>query len=255
MGSNDGRQRALAWWRRPAARRMMRLAIGALLVALIVLGGFCWWAYRAVGRVPEFYAAARATAPKLLRARSRKLQAKVEKLQAPSSDDHWELELSQAEINGYLATRVAQDAGEAWPDEVEAPAVLLMPGTVWFAVRLKTESFDTVLNVATEPRLLQADHALQLDILEVYAGDLPIPLRTFRRRLDRALRQTRLGVQWSELEDRVRLVVKLPELRDARGRGYRVEALTVHRGHIVLRGRYVPSGASGAAIPFRPSGR
>ncbi len=218
----------------------MRFIIGVLTVLLVTLGGFCWWAYRAVQRVPAFYQQARQADPKVLQAASREFVQQVEQFQKQlEQTGRWEAVFTEDQINGWLAIDAPQEFGDQLPPEIETPVVDLEPDTVWVAVRLKTDSFDTVLNLAAELDVDAETNEVSVRILEAYAGDLPIPLRTVKKRLRQATSRLRVDLRWTGADDEAVVRIKIPRWIDEQQRERVLESIEIKAGHCRLSGRTV----------------
>ena len=232
------RRRPLRWHERPRVKRFLRIVIVLLTLLLIGLGGFCWWAYRAIQRVPEFYETVRAASREQLRAASDQFEQRVAEFQKElEKEGAWEAVFTEEQINGWLTVDAPQQFGNQIPPEIETPVVDLEPDTVWVAVRLKTKSFDTVLNLAAELTVDPQKNEIEVHVLEAYAGDLPIPLGTVKKRLRQYTSQLAVDLRWTGEDDELIARIGIPRFVDKWHRERILERIVVNAGYCVLSGR------------------
>jgi hypothetical protein len=103
----------------------------------------------------------------------------------PYRSGGWTLEVTQAEANAWLATRLrlwVENRGGRWPAQVEGVSVAFRPGRVLLGVKLGEGYGGRVVSGAASPEVRE-DGSVWLRVEGVSLGGLPVPANVVLERL------------------------------------------------------------------------
>jgi hypothetical protein len=184
-------------------------------------------------RVPAFYAERLAAAADAEQG-ARRLVTKAAGVEAAfRRPGRWEAAISEAEINGFLATDLPRNHAAVLPGWLEAPRVALEPHVVTVAARLRAGPLTPVVHAAIELRLIAAGQ-VQCRLLRAGLGGVPLPRGLLLHRLAAAARRGGAAAELRRFDGETRLVVTMPRGRD--GATPRLDALAIGPGEVLLAG-------------------
>jgi hypothetical protein len=219
-------------------RWMKRLRWGCTAMLLLTGLGFALIYWRSRG-VPEFYSRAVArTLPEPGRLR-RELQDQIQEATRAARDDgRWELEITADQVNAWLIHELPSEYAALIPKGVEDPRVLIENGRVLFATRYKSSAMDTVISVEVSLTLTDEPNVVAVDVHQVRAGLLPIPIRSVEQRVSAHAQRGKLEIRWDHDGEVPRGLVTVP--RDHQRyivRPVVIDSLEVLEGSVRLAGR------------------
>jgi hypothetical protein len=223
---------------RVPVRKRLRLAvvIGCVILALIAAGLFAL--YRLSQHVPEFYRQAMEVDPAEQKAAHYAMEQRAFQLESQwNKGGPWVARFTAEQINGWLAVDAAREHPLfLLPPTIRDPRVAIEPDRMILACRYEQGRTTSVLTLAVEPCLLEAEpNSLAVRIRNFRAGRLPIPLTEITTPLSEAAkRQTDdLRLQWrQEGGDPVAVI----SLLDKKGRRIRIETVELRDGEICVAG-------------------
>ena len=197
-------------------KRTLYWTTGILLVAVIVL--LCvYWASQTV---PAYYK----TAIEIPRARQLSSATELEEtIELVKSDlqqsEEITIELTQNQINGWLATRLGTQGRMKLPAGVKLPQVVLQPEFVILAFKIEKENFSCVVSIKMSVNLSTDLQQLHFEIQEIHAGSLPVNIKRVFDELENAMNQSRVPFSWVPGSDRRKAIVEIPSdlLKDMKG--------------------------------------
>ena len=92
------------------------------------------------------------------------------------SGESWELQMSDQQVNGWLATDLKQKFPQLLPAEIVEPRVVFREDAAHVACRLDTGKMSTVLSLKLQAYLTEQPNEVAIRIAHVRAGLLPVPL-------------------------------------------------------------------------------
>src|SRR5689334_17180924 len=126
------------------ARKFRIAAVGTLTIALLivaVLGG----AYYAAQRVEPYYEQALHTEPAVLEQGRRELESRASALYSDANQiGRWQAMFTVEQINGWLATQLANGQGGGLPENIRDPRIALAQDRLTLGFRTKSSGVDTV---------------------------------------------------------------------------------------------------------------
>ncbi|HMP07849.1 MAG TPA: hypothetical protein PJ982_15980, partial [Lacipirellulaceae bacterium] len=134
--------------------RFKRAGAIVLLLAALAVGGTL--ALRAaLQHVEPFYAAAVEVDPAAAAAAALQLEKRVAELATPVAAPQWDVEFTETEVNGWLATVLRDKLPELLPPTVQDPRVQLAENRLLLGFRYIDGAFQSVVAIETEPGLPQ----------------------------------------------------------------------------------------------------
>ena len=197
-------------------KRTLYWTTGILLVAVLVL--LCvYWASQTV---PDYYK----RAIEIPRARQLSSATELEETidlvkDDLKSADEITIELTQDQINGWLATRLGSQGRMKLPNDVELPQIVLQPDSIILAFKINKDNFSCVVSIRMNVNLSTDMQQLEFEIKEIHAGSLPVAIKRVFDELESAMERSSIQVSWVPGSNRREAVVEIPPdlLKDAEG--------------------------------------
>src|SRR5262249_22743317 len=114
------------------------------------------------------------------------------------NDDRFQMTFTADEINGWLASDLAEKFPESLPENIQEPRVAFEDQTAIVAFRLIDGGRSTVVTIRAEVGLVEGEDLLAVRLRGRHAGAVPVPIGPL---LDRAKRETedrRLPIRWED---------------------------------------------------------
>ena len=197
-------------------KRTLYWTTGVLLVAVFVL--LCvYWASQTV---PDYYK----RAIEIPRARQLSSATELEETIDLVKDDlkgadEVTIELTQDQINGWLATRLGSQGRMNLPNGVELPQIVLQPDSLILAFKINKDNFSCVVSIKMSVKLSTDMQQLEFAIKEIHAGSLPVAIKRVFDELESAMERSKIQFSWVPGSDRREAIVEIPSdlLKDAEG--------------------------------------
>lgn len=158
-----------------------------------------WWAVRQTHVVPEFYTRATESLPASTVEASRNLEAEVEQLQSNAARiGSWQATFSDDEINSWLIEQLPVKFPQLFAKGASEPRIVIEEGRVLAAVRYKDRRVDTVVSCQLEVELTEEPNMLALNVKQLRAGALPLPLSKFLRGISKEAAKGDIDIRWDE---------------------------------------------------------
>lgn len=245
FGSSHGRNRV----------RHGLIAFGLLIVGLIVGSSF-WaanWALEKTREVPDFYVQAKARTPVDLDAVSRQLEHEVQILTDQVGQvGSWQAVFTEDQINAWLVHQLPKEFSKVLPRGVHDPRVVIQDGKVLAAARYTDRRIDTVVSFEVSIQLTEVPNVLAVEVRNLKAGALPLPLNHFVHQISRRAAYDSLEVKWDEGEDGAPIgLITVPSEHPKYVRTpVIVESVELSEGRLWLAGHTGPEAYTG----FQPQG-
>ena len=187
-------------------KRTLRITALVLLLALAASGGWAWYASR---QVPQFYTQALATTEQAERDAHHEMQRTVAAAASDlMSEDRWQITLTDAQLNGWLAVELENRFTELLPEDIQDPRVALTPEAIHVAWTQGSSERATTYSVAIEPFMI-SPNVLALRLRAVHAGRLPVPRGIVIAAVEQIARETELPLAWRQQDGDPVAVVRL----------------------------------------------
>ena len=194
-------------------RRRLHTLLGWLGTFLIVTTALIACAYHLSQQEPEFYKAALRQTPQFAQAKGAELETTIMQIyNAVLEQGPWRGEVTQDQINGWLATELPQKFPELLPEDVVAdPRVSIVKGEIRLAGRAQYQGIKGI--VVAKFDIFKTDQRNQFAdrFRGIHAGGLPIPIKAFADDISQGLNHKGYQTMWTELEGDPLLTVIVPE--------------------------------------------
>jgi hypothetical protein len=193
--------------------------------------------YFAMHHVPSFYRRALAVEPARQEAASNEMLQKVAMLtNALKQPNRWEVLFTAEQINGWLAVDLMQNHSHAMPSILQDPRVAIDPKQVTVAGRVEIDGQWTVIRLIVVP-YLSKPNTLELRIVKIRAGLLPVPLRKLLDRISNVASKEQVDIEWRQAGGDPVAVVTLPMERIVGNDQVCIDELRLGEGEIYLAGK------------------
>jgi len=217
--------------------RLFRWLVMGLFLLVALVGATMLGLYRASQTVPEFYQAALHFEQEEADKAGDQLEQQVVQLHNDvQHGESWELELTDEQINGWLATDLPEKFPGLLPSEVEQPRVAFQGGLTHIACRLNMPKLKTVLCLALDGYLTEETNEIAIRIDKARAGMVPVPLKGVLESAATAAKRADLHLRWAQTDGDPVALIKFPTDRDDLRSGVVIQSVQVEEGKIIVSG-------------------
>lgn len=207
-----------------------------LLLLLAVAGGICGYAVWAAGRVPEFYAELMAAevSPAVRTREAKKFsQQASEVVSGYTAGDGWDATFTQRQVNSWFIEELDGKYADLLPEEARDPRVKIENDAVLVGFHYTHPRWSGVVSLRVRPWVPEPNK-LALEISDVKAGTLPIPLDTVLKQVGTQFQARGWRVQWRQRDGNEVLVVDFETGKKKRSV---LKSVSVSNGSIRVTGR------------------
>jgi len=212
------------------ARKVRIAAVGTLVVSallLAALGG----AYYSARQVRPFYEQALKIEPAVLEQGSRELESRATALYSDVKQvGRWQALFTTEQINGWLATQLAENAKGELPNNIRDPRVAITRDVLTLGFRTSSGGVETVISVDAAAKVTEQG-AVAIQLIAVRAGNLPLPVLQLADELAAACQKLKLPVRWTRQDGKP---VALVEIRTKEP--VFVDAIQLDEGQLYVSG-------------------
>lgn len=226
--------------------------LGVTVTILLAVGTLTsYWALRKTREVPEFYRQATQQPPRDIAQASRQMESQVERLATRVGRlGNWDAEFTEDQINAWLIQQLPLEFSQVLPKGVEEPRVAIRDGEILAAARYRDSRIETVVSFRVGVKLTAEPNVLAVEISDLKAGALPLPLSRFVTHISKRAARDSLKVEWDSSEDGhpIALVTVPSEHPKYARKPVVVESVTIADGRIHLSGHTGPQ----AYVAYQP---
>ena len=218
-------------------------------LAVVVLVGL----YFAVEHEPQFYREQAAVDPVERQRASDELLAKTAAATSTARrEGEWSIELTDEQINGWLAVTLPQQEQFHLPELIREPRVQFQAGRIIIASRVVERGVEAVLSLECEPTLVEPNE-LVLRVRSFKCGAVPLPTQRLLDLIGDQINDAGAPVKWSQQEGDPVARVALPAFTIDGGRAFRIEAIELKPGSIRLSAQATDDAAAQVWKAFQPA--
>ena len=226
-----------------ALGRVRRRLLWSLLIVLLVTAGLLAGAYYFSQQEPDFYRSALRQSPEAAKRKGTELESKFwEIYNAVLEQDRWRGEVSQDQINGWLATELLEKFPELLSEDViSKPRVAISRGEISIAGRAQYHGISGIVVGKLDCFKTDQNNSFAIRFRSFYAGIIPVPIKSFADQITKGFNHIGYQTKWTELEGDPLLIVIVPE-EDLIIHGlYRldIETIDIEQEKIVVSGKTV----------------
>lgn len=192
------------------SRLRFRLMLVAAIVALILAGAGSFFSYQ-VRQVPEFYEQAIAARPQEQIAAGQQFEQQAIEVQNQiRRAGEWRAELTEEEINGWLATVLPEKFPGVLPPDVSDPRVAIQQDRLLIAAKYRVSGIETVVSLELSAFLTEEPNVVAVRVHRVAAGNIPVPLGKYLEEITAAAAKRGIYIGWQEVDGDPLAIVTLP---------------------------------------------
>ncbi len=207
-----------------------------LTVGLLLLVFLLFLFYRATKHVPEFYRQALSLSAGEQQQFGEQFKQQLVGLKADlDKNQRFETVLSEDQINGYLATTVAQEYQHRLPTGMRDPRVAIRDGEVRIGSYFRKGKIETVVWLVADLKLAEENTVLEIRLRGLKAGLIPFSIERFQQEITGSLKRANLELTWVEDVEEVTARLELPEQFE--GKPVQVERIELQPGALLFSGR------------------
>ena len=227
---------------RGRARRQRRwwqwLAVISAITSLLVLSvaAWLWWLSR---QPPPFYARAVMADAQRPIAEGDEFERRVLAARnAARRRGGWRLELTEDQINSWLAERLPKAFPNALPDSFADPRVAIADGALELGGRYRSGQIDAVVSFELAVKVEDEPNVLSVRVIAVRLGQAPAPAAPLVELAADAARRANLPLRWTQAGREPIARLTLPDKTEALGnRRVLLESVGLLPGRMILEGR------------------
>jgi hypothetical protein len=212
------------------ARKVRIAAIGTVVVTALlvaIVGGV----YFAVQQVRPFYEQALQIEPEVLERESRELESRATVLYSEAQQvGQWEALFTAEQINGWLATQLADAFGGTLPSNFQDPRVAIARNVLTLGFRASSGGVETIMSVDAAVSLTDSGE-VAIRLISVRAGALPLPVLQMADQLAELCKKSKVPVRWTRQDGKP---VALVEIQTAEP--IFVDAIQLDEGELYVAG-------------------
>ena len=232
------------------ARRIRIAALGslaAIAALVVVLGG----AYYAARQVQPFYEQALRIEPEDLQRGRRELESRATALYSDARQHgHWHALFTDEQINGWLATQLAESQDDELATNLRDPRVAISPEALTLGFRTTSRGVDTVISVDAAV-FLTDEGAVAIRLASVRAGALPLPVLPLADEIAAACKELSLPVRWTQQDGLPVAVVEIQSDPSTEKRRFYIDSIELGEGELYVAGHTeVGSSPAGSSPPI-----
>ena len=195
-----------------------------LTVVLLLLVFLLFLFYRATKHVPEFYRQALALSAVDQQQFGDEFKQQLVGLKADlDKNQRFETVLSEDQINGWLATTVAQEYQHRLPTGMRDPRIAIRDGEVRIGSYFRKGKIETVVWLVADLKLTDENTVLEIRLRGLKAGLIPFSIERFQEEITNSLKRAKLGMTWVQGAEEVTARIELPERFE--GKSVQVETI------------------------------
>jgi len=215
---------------------MRRLLVGLLLVIAMIGLGMYW----GLDYEPTFYRQEVAVSPEVQKEASDQLLSTASALaSAARRQGAWSAELTDEQINGWLAVDLPVNHGDLLPKALAEPRVRLKPHELMIACRYETGGVTTVLSLETDVYMAEPN-VIAIRFRRLRSGAIPMPKSTILDALSALADDMNLRLTWTQAENDPVALVELPPLKRDRNVEYHLDTFELREGSVYFAGKTTP---------------
>ena len=214
--------------------KILKILVGLVLLGVCILLGL----FRAARHVPDFYRQALSISAEQQQHYAAQFQDQVLQLKTTAArEQRFETAWSEAQINGWLATTVADQHAHQLPPGMRDLRVALEKGQARVGCRYRKGKIDTVAWLVVDVVLTDQPNVLELRLRGLKAGLVPVSINRFQEQVTASLKRAKVSIRWIEDAGDVTARLQLPgRFADLPRRSVRFEKIELRDGILLLSG-------------------
>lgn len=213
------------------------LAFLVFVVALVAQTVTVWFV--AAAWVPDFYHSRLAISKEALAVHGAAFEEKMEALQIDAADDDgaWSIELSDEQINGWLAVELPRRFSSSMPDHLIDPRVAIDSECCHVACQYRDGATNVILTLSLDLQPSEKPNHLKLKVLSAKIGSVPGLEHQAVGPIAQAAYRSKIRLRWLSRDEQPEALVQIPQWWLEQGRQVHVERIEFGEGHLLVSGK------------------
>jgi hypothetical protein len=215
-----------------------KLRIAALCTSVVtacvlaILGGM----YFAARHVRPFYEQALGLEPEVLQRGRRELESRATALYSDARQGgKWHALFTSEQINGWLATQLAESQVADIPSRIRDPRVAISPDVLTLGFRTFSRGVETVITVDASVFVTE-EGAVAIRLMSVRAGALPLPVMQLADEIATACDKLSLPVFWTQDAGQPIAIVELRSDASTNNQHFYIDLIEFGEGELYVAG-------------------
>ena len=149
---------------------------------------------------------------------------------------NWQATFTDSQINGWLASDLAEKFSGVLPPEFKNPRVAIESGRALLACGYTDPPIQTVLSMEVNVHLTEEPNVIAIQIHNARAGKLPVPLVQVLNSVSVFAQRAEIELKWMQFEGDPVAELTIPDHRKDMKKLLHLEALELRDGEIYLAG-------------------
>lgn len=215
------------------------------VVAAVLIAAVTGAVYNATQHVPDFYTEALHVEPDMAHETGEVLEEQVfafsNQVRKPRP---WSLQLTDKQINSWLAADLKEKFPELLPEQIEDPRIAVKGKTLLVGCKYNGQSLNSILAVSLDCFLVEGEpNVVGIQLHNVTAGALPIPIGQLISEIDTYASKANIPIRWQQRDGDPVALVTIPSTGKEIEGEIRIDALEFKDGEILLSGETIKSEA------------
>ena len=221
--------------------RLVRLAIRIFLITAVLIGIAAWLIYSSAQKEPLFYQEALSVSDDVHKQQGDLFEKRILDLQNEArTQQDWQMEFTEDQINGWLASDFPEKFPDALPRGVSAPRLVIGEHEATIVFRFRSNRLSGIVQAKADVFCTDSKNQIGVQIKRVHCGVIPIPIDSIADRLTWSLRRLGMKVGWTELDSKPVALIDLPSDKIRLGdRKILIEAIELQDKTLFLVGQSV----------------
>lgn len=218
---------------------MSRNAVAILIFAGTVVIQFVTVLFVAAVWVPEFYGRRLSISQDALAAHGAVFEEKMQQLQqdASSDDGDWSIELSDEQINGWLAVVLPRRFPGVLPDHIREPRVAIESDLCQVACQYCDGATRIILTLCLDLQPSDKPNELKMKVLSAKIGSVPGLEHQAVGPIAQAAYRLKIRLRWLTRDIQPEAIVQIPRRWLDESRQVRVEDIQFKDGQLLVSGK------------------
>ena len=179
-------------------------------LAVLVLLGFLYILYL-VNAVPQKYGQELKIPPSMHQQSAQELLDTVDDIKESIRwGDDLNYEITQQQINGWLATQLNGNPHVSLPDGIRNPRILIDQPQQTLYFTLERSRFTSAISIQLTIKLAEQPNTIEIKLNSLHAGNLPIRIKRVFDEIESAMARSGVDFKWKPGTDRTVAIVRIP---------------------------------------------
>lgn len=189
--------------------------------------------------VPDFYQRHLIVSPDALAVHGAAFEEKVEQLQKDASDEdgRWSMQLSDEQINGWLAVALPRRYPEVLPDHLYEPRIAIESDRCHVACQYRNGATNVILTLCVDLAPAEQPNELKLSVLSAKIGSVPGREHDAVWPIAQAAHRSKIRMRWVSRDVQPEAIVQIPNRWFDENRQVQIEDIRFKDGHLFVSGK------------------